>query len=104
MRISLSLAAAAFLTLSAHATACDPKTEVVVDLRDEPARRIFEDLAKSEGLTISNAGVLDGHTLTEQFKACSMREAMERLSNSNGFSIRLEGTNLTFLRVDLAQK
>ena len=96
-RFSLSLAAAALMTLSAQSFACDPKTEVVVDLRDEPARRIFEDLTKSEGLTISNIDVLDGRNLTANFKACSMRETLDRLSSSLNLSLTKKGPELAFV-------
>lgn len=93
----LSLAAAAALmTVSTHSFACDPKTEVKVDLRDEPARRIFEDLAKGEGLSIANVDVLDGRNLTGNFTACSMREALERLSSSINLSLTFKGTELIF--------
>jgi hypothetical protein len=89
--------AAALMSLSAYAQACDPRTEVAVDLQDEPARRIFEELSKREGWTLSNADVLEGRTLTAQFKACTMRETFERLSASLGLALSVEGPKLTLL-------
>ena len=95
--ISLSLLAAATLMLSAATFACDPKTEVRVDLRDEPARRIFEDLTKGEGWRIVNIDVLDGRNLTANFTACSMRETLDRLASSLGLALMTDKTELTFV-------
>ena len=95
-RYPLALAAAALLTLSTASTACDPKTEVVIDLRNEPPVRIFEDLANIEGLTLVNIELLDGRNLTANFKACTVREAIDKLAASIGLSITLQGADVTF--------
>jgi hypothetical protein len=95
--LPLRIAAAASMMLSAHAFACDPKTEVTVDLRDEPARRIFDELTKREGWTLANIEVLDGLDLTASFKACTMRETLERLSALLDLSLATDGTRLTLV-------
>jgi hypothetical protein len=96
-RHAFPLAAAMLLcTLPLSAQACDPRTEVAVDLLDEPARRIFEELSAREGLTLANAGVLDGRQLTARFKACTMRETFERLSAALGLTLQVRGPELTF--------
>ena len=95
-RHPLALAATVLLTLSTASTACDPKTEVVVDLRNESPVRIFEDLASTQGWTLVNIELLDGHNLTANFKACTVREALDKLAASIGLSITLQGTEITF--------
>lgn len=96
-RHPLALAAAALLTLSTASTACDPKTEIIVDLRGESPVRIFEDLASIQGWTLVNIELLDGRNLTANFKTCTVREALDKLAASIGLAITLRGTEITFV-------
>jgi hypothetical protein len=94
MKPILFVMALALFSSSAESLACDARKEVSVDLREEAAKRIFEELAESEGLTIANVDALDGARLTGNFKSCSMREAIDRLASSIGLAIVVQGSTL----------
>ena len=58
---------------------------------------LFRSLTRREGFTVANLDVLDGRTLTANFKACSMRETLERLAASLDLSLATSGRELRFV-------